>query len=276
MRNIFVFLWRYNFFLFFVILEIVAFSLIVRNNFYQKSLFFNSSNFVFSNILNLSNSVTQYFTLKSINEQLVKENAFLKSLHRSSYIISVDTITIASDSLFMRKFSYVPAKIVNNSFNRVNNYITINAGSKNNIKSGMGVLSPKGVAGIVKDVSNNFAAVYSVLHSNMKISGKLKNTSIVGTVIWNQKHHKYASFIDIAKYHQIEIGDTIVTSGFSKIFPEGIPIGFVSSYSYAQTGDFYDIKIELATDFSNIEYVYVVVNHIYQEQEVLELMLENE
>lgn len=254
----------------------ICFVFIFRHNFYQRTVIFNSSNSISGSILKTVNSVQDYLYLKEINQQLLEENALLKSMHKSSFIISDRNILIENDSLFQRKFSYIPAKVVNNTVNRVNNYLTLNIGRNQNIEPGMGVISPTGVVGIVKDVSDNFASVYSVLHSDIKISGKLGTEEIIGTVIWPGKHYKYASLTDIARYHAIEKGDTVYTSGYSQIFPQGIPIGYIDSFSVNKAYDFYEIMIELATDFSKVNQVYVIVNHSYKEQSALEEDTQNE
>jgi len=274
MRSIWFFLWKYKIFIQFLILELICVILIIQHNFYHRTVFANSSNHISGYIYNTINSVQDYLYLRTINEELLKENAILKSMHSSSFIIESKK-QFDEDSL-KRKYSFLTGKVINSSINRTNNYLTLNVGSKHGVEKGMGVISPTGVAGIVKDVSENYASVFSILHRDIKVSGKIGNHNVVGTVEWGGENYKYADLKDIARYHEISQGDSVVTSGFSQIFPEGILIGVIDTIITNKANDFLDIRIELATDFSKISLVYIVRNHIYAEQEELERRSQNE
>ncbi len=221
-------------------------------------------------------SVKDYFYLREINRQLVEENAILKSYHKSSFVFDDRNSFVRNDTTYDRKFTYIPAKVVNNSIYRPNNYLTLNIGSDQGVQPGMGVISPAGVVGIVKDVSANFSSVYSLLHSDSKISGNVGNDQVVGTILWTGEHYRRAELRDIAKHHQIEKGDTVFTSSFSQIFPPNIPIGFINSFEVNKAYDFYEIDIDLATDFSKVSEVYVIIAHKSEEQLKLEGESQNE
>ncbi len=276
MQNILNFIIRNNFVLLFLLLEFLSFSLIVRTNFYQKSVVFNSSNTVAGFFLNSITSVNDYFYLKEINRQLVQENAYLKSMHKSSFVFDSRDRFVHKDIVYNRRYTYLPAVVINNSIGRVNNYLTLNVGSNHGVKSGMGVVSPLGVVGIVKQVSTNYSSVYSVLHSDTKISAKTGTEEIIGTVIWSGKNYRKAELKDIARHHTIEIGDSVFTSNFSRIFPSGILIGTISLFNINKGYDFYEIEIDLAVDFSRISEVYVIIQHISEEQLILEEETQNE
>lgn len=276
MQNVFRFFLRNFYFILFLFLEFLSLTLIVRHNFYQKSVIFNSANALSGNILGTFTTVRDYFYLREINKQLAEENAKLKSYHKSSFVIDDRTTFVYNDTLYDRKFTYLPAKVVNNSIHRPNNYLTLNVGSKRGVQPGMGVVSPVGVVGIVKDVSENFSTVYSMLHSDSKISGKVGTDEIIGTVIWQGEHYRRAELTDIARHHQIEKGDTVFTSSFSQIFPANVPIGYISSFTVNKAYDFYEIKLDLATDFSKVSEVYVIISHKSAEQLKLERESQNE
>lgn len=276
MQNIFNFLWRNIYFILFLFLEILSFSLILRSNFYQKSVFFNSSNAFTGRIVQTFSLFTDYLHLKEVNRQLTEENATLKSYHKSSFVYDDRKIFIYKDTLYQRKYTYLPAKVINNSIHRPDNYLTLNVGSKHGVQPGMGVVAPSGVVGIVKDVSPHYASVYSILNSESKISGKVGADEIIGTVEWPGRHYRFADLKDIARHYKIENGDTVFTSSFSQIFPANIPIGYISDFSENKAYDFYQIRIELATDFSKISDVYVVVTYKSEEQLQLEKISQNE
>jgi len=244
--------------------------MIIRHNFYQKSVFFNSSNKVTATFLNVFSSVRDYFHLSEINRQLAEENALLKSMHVSSFITDSRNTFYRNDTLYERRFAYLPAKVVNNTIHRPDNYLTLNKGSKDGVKPGMGVISPQGVVGIVKDVSPNFSTVYSVLHSQSKISGSVGSDEVIGTVVWPGKEYRRAVMNDISRHNTIHQGDTVLTSSFSQLFPGGVHIGYIESFSVNTAYDFYEINIILAVDFSKVSEVYLIISETNEEQTELE------
>ena len=269
------FLKYYNTFLFFF-LEVIAFILIINTNFYQQSAFFTASNSFTGNIYSLYNGITDYLSLKTTNKILSDENALLLNKQKSSFIKTDNKLFVVNDTLYQQEYTYVSAKVISNSVNRVNNYLTLNMGAKQGIKKNMGVISSQGVVGIVKDVSDNFCTVSSVLHSKSKISAKLKKGNNVGTIEWNGNDYKIVTMKDVPTHAKISIGDTVISSGYSLMFPEGILIGTVYSYDVNKGKDFYEIKIKLFNDFNNISYVYIVKNLMKDELTELEKRSQNE
>jgi rod shape-determining protein MreC len=252
------FIRRISTFLIFLILEIVAFIIIVNHGVIQKSVVQNSvSNFTSFLYARISN-VTDYFSLKDINEDLAKKNADLQRrvsnlediISRENYQSTLYEDTIAK---------IIPAKVINQSIDKINNYLIINKGKKDGVAEGMGVINTEGVVGVVQSVSSNYAVVISILSSKLKISGKFKKSGYLCSVFWNGKSPYTGNVSDIPEHITATAGDTILTSGYSSIFPENIMIGKVKVVSLNASTAWNDLEIEYATDFMSILYVNVSV-----------------
>ncbi len=276
MRNLFTFLWRHNFFLLFILLEAIAITLTIQNNYYQKTSFINSTNTFMANILNINRNIYEYFSLKKNNNTLSEENAKLHSKSIKNFINLNNKIFYITDTLYRQKYQYISAKIISNSVNKRNNYITLNKGRDNGIKNGMAVISPNGIAGIVKDVSKHFSSVISVLHKQAKISAKIKKNGYTGTILWNGINYKIGTLKDIPTHVKLSTGDTVITSGYSSIFPEGILIGTIIDYKKEQGSNFYTIYLKFSEDYNKISYVYVINNLLKEEQKKLETISQND
>lgn len=270
MRNLFNFITRHYFFFLFALLQVISVMLIVQNNTYHRSFFINSSNFIAGNIYNFRENIAQYFSLKAVNEQLLEENTRLRNQLPGNYLKTDQNIFTFRDTLHQRQFSYINARIINNSVRNRNNHITIDKGRMHGIKPDMGVIGPMGVVGIVKDVSPNFSSIISLLHSDMQISAKIKKNNHLGTIIWEGFDHRKVSMLYIPPHVQLERGDTIITSGFSQLFPEGIPIGVIDEFEIRRGDNFYTISVELFMDFNNIQFVQIVQNIFREELEEVE------
>ncbi|MFO7869510.1 MAG: rod shape-determining protein MreC [Bacteroidales bacterium] len=270
MRNLFVFFIRNHFFLLFLILEIIAINLIITYNTPQQAQFNLFSNTIYSHLHTIHNSVTKYFNLKEINKQLAQENAKLREkLPESMYSNTIDPQTIR-DKTHTQQYEFIPAEVINNSIHKPHNYIIINKGSRHGIHKNMGVISPQGITGIVISTSQNFSKILTILSSNLKISGQLQNTNFYGSVHWDGKHYRKALLTEIPVHAPVQKGDTVITNSFSNIYPTDINIGVVSSVKKTENDNFYDIEIELSTDFKNLEHVYVVLDLMKTERELLE------
>ncbi len=270
MRNLVKFIIRYHLTLLFIILETFSFYLTIQNNFYQRASFLNSSAEISGNVFSLYSSVKEYFNIKNENEKLAIENTELRKLLKNNFIDNRLSINHVYDSLYKQKFDYVSAKVVNNSVFQQTNYITLNKGKKQGIKPDMGVINSQGIIGIVKDVTLNFSIVIPAININAHISAKIKKSDYFGTLSWDGIDYRYASLNEIPFHIKIAKGDTIVTSGYSSIFPEGIMIGIIKDFNFNEGNDFYNIKIALSTDFFNINHVNVVSNLLKDEQKNLE------
>ncbi len=276
MRNLILFIWKHSFVFSFLLLETICFYLVVQNNNFQKASFINSANGVVVGVLETEKNVEDYFYLKNDNENLLKENAELRSRSTASFSMIVNDSYSVNDTTYNQKYTYTSCKVVNNSINRRNNYLTLNKGAKQGIKHDMAVITSTGVVGVVKDVSENFCTVMSLLHSKSTISSKIKKNGFFGPLTWEGENFSYATLNDIPSHVQLVKGDTIVTSAYSLAFPENIMIGTVESLERKPGAIFFTVKIKLSTDFKKLNYVYVVNNLQKLEQEELEKRSEND
>jgi rod shape-determining protein MreC len=269
MQRLFDFLYSYRAFLFFVLLETISGWLIVKNNNYQSSAFFNSSNSYAASILKTRTDVDAYFHLKEVNEQMAQENARLNNaltIEKQKKNVCVEN---RSDSLKIHQFKFIAAKVINVSLRRANNYLTINKGTADSVGEFMGVVSPQGLVGRVKKSSEHFSTVISLLHDRMYISSKVKTKNIDGTIEWDGRNPRVVSLSHVPVHHTVSAGDTIITSGYNSIYPEGIMIGIVQKAQVNERAE-YEIDVLLSTDFSTLTYVYVIDNKLKPEIDSLE------
>jgi rod shape-determining protein MreC len=220
--------------------------------------------------------IHSYFHLKEINQQLSEENARLNNALReniaapdSTKKFVIDTTTIDSLRRY-RKFSYLPAAVVGNTVTFQNNYLTLERGAKQGVKKGMAVVSPQGIAGVVLDVSENYCRVMSLLHRNSKVSAMLKRDNNFGSVEWDGKDPSFLTLRNISKGAKVAKGDTVVTSTYSANFPPNIMIGTVDAITSDPASNFYTLKIKTATNFFTIQYVNIIANARFTEQNLLE------
>ena len=269
MKEIIKLILKYHFTIIFILLEIVSFSLIIRHNEYQRAIFSESASTLFGNISSTVTSIKDYFRLKAINESLAKENILLKN-RLEAYEFLQDTIihrTVVEGSIPV--YEYIGAKQVNATYNRMKNYITLNRGRKNGLQKEMAVCTPEGIVGLIQDLSDHFAVVIPLINVDARISAKIKKNNYYGSLQWDGNDYSYSYLNDIPYHVEVNAGDTIVTSGLSKIFPEGIVVGYVESVDKV-TANFLKIKVKLAVDFKRINHVYVILNNKKNEQTSLE------
>lgn len=271
MQALFLLIYRYRAFLFFLLLEGICGWLIVSNNSYQGALFFNSSNAFVAWVNTTATSVSDYFSLAESNQSLANENAQLKqrlALLESTLRNNIsDSVSISSEAT---QFEFFKAQIVNNSTQRMTNMITINKGAKHGVYKDMGIMGPEGIVGKVKDVSENFATVYSLLHVNLMTSVQLKSTGNFGTLQWDGVDQEYSKLLYVPRHVNVLVGDTVVTSGFNTIYPQGLTVGTVETVSITANDAFHSIRVKLAIDFDKISFVYCITNNKKKEQEELE------
>jgi rod shape-determining protein MreC len=276
MRSLLRFLAKYHAVFLFVFLEVLSIMMIVRYNNYQHVKFLNSSNRITGSIYNGYWGIAQYFSLKQLNDELAEENAKLRSELMREELSKIGTDTPQQDSLYRQNFFFSTAKVINNSVNRVHNYILLNKGSRHGIKPDMGVVSSNGVVGVVTNVSKNYSTVISLLNNRLKISAKIKRNNYFGSLTWNGDDYRKAELDEIPFHVDVAKGDTIVTSGYSAIFPEGLMLGTVSDYSLQGGSNFYKITVNLSVDFKNLVYVDVIQNKTRKEILKLESTDEND
>lgn len=269
MRNLINFLIKYNYWLVFLGLELICFVLMFRFNRYQGSVFFTSVNELAASVYETTSSVSSYFNLRSENEKLMDRNiqlqAELAGLKTIVAELGKDTV-----SLLPSQYQTFKARVINNSINKDDNYITLDKGAEDGIAPDMGVIGAGGVVGIVYLVSENRSLVVSVLNSKASISCKVRGSNYFGNLKWTGGDSKVATLFDMPNHAEVAEGDTIVTSGFSSVFPEGLPLGTVKSVANNNDGLSYIVKVDLSTDFGNISDVRVFRNNMGEEQTNLE------
>lgn len=260
MNNLLLFIIRYSAFLLFVFLEIVALVLIVRYNEDQRAIFLNSSSVFSGKLYKMADKAYEYNNLRVISDSLAKENARLKSevfnLERSIHHFSTSEQPI--DSCILQTFRIVDARVINNSINLRNNHFTIDKGKQDSIRTGMGVISPHGIAGIIDQVGEQYATAISILHSAARISASIKRNHYFGSLVWKEIDPRHMILEAIPRQADILIGDTIVTSGYSFIYPKGIFIGTVERFWTEGGSNYYTIEVKLHEDIARLDQVYVV------------------
>lgn len=269
MRNLWLFISKYNAFFFLIIFFTISLILLIRNNSYQHASVWNSSNQIVGSTYEQINELSNYLSLAKTNDSLAAENARLKNQLKSSfYNDSIIQISV-KDSILKQQYTYVIARVINNSVHQKNNYITINRGKKHGLKKGMGVISAKGVVGIVLNVSENFATIRSLLHTETKISASVDGN--IGSLVWGDGNYdpRFALLKDIQSHLIIKSGAKVVTSEFS-LFPQETEIGYVTNTGTKNGDSSLKIEVRLSTDFAKLQYVYVIINQLSEEQLSLE------
>jgi rod shape-determining protein MreC len=270
MERLFLFFYQYRAFFTFLVLELICAWLIIENNQYQGARFFNSSNSAVASLNTFSQGVREYFLLRNINSTLAEENAYLRSrLEQYAQLQNVTHPHVITDSAAIEQFDFVSAKVINNSVNRATNYLTINKGSLDSIAPGMGVISPLGVVGKVKNVSNHFSVVTSILHKDVRVSVVLKRTRDFGSAHWDGIDPDFMKLDFIPRHVKPLKGDTVITSGYSSVYPEGIMVGVIEDIKTNERL-YYDLTIKLSQDFRKLSYVEVVRSNLKQELDSLE------
>ena len=260
MQNLIVFLWRHNFLFIFLLLEALSLLLVVNNNYYQRRVMINTTNDITGTILSSVDEITAYIALKNANQILSEENARLSNRLPSAFMRTDTAQFFVGDSLFRQQYQYESATVISNSVNRSYNYMKINKGRRHGLRPDMAVLAPNGVAGQIIEVSQNFSSVMSMLNSNTRINAKLKNSKQTGSLSWPGHNYRLGKLVDIPSHVSIHLGDTVVTSGYSHIFPEGQMLGTVQEFSPAPGDNFWEVKIRFSVDYNSLQYVYVVKN----------------
>ncbi|GAB2984823.1 rod shape-determining protein MreC [Mucilaginibacter puniceus] len=271
MRNLLIFITKYNAFFLFLIFEISALVIYIKYNSFQKATFINSTNQVSATLYAQVSELDSYLSLRQVNDSLVVENARLRTQLKSSFLVDTVTKIPVIDSTYKQQYTYIPAKVISNSVNMRNNYLTINMGSKAGIKKGMGVISRTGVVGKVLVVSEHFSLVQSLLHKETIISAMIARTKDQGSFKWGDDLDPHTGLLyDVSNSAQPKLGDLVVTSEAS-LFPAGQAIGRISNLHSKKGGGFFlNMDVTLAVDFSKLQYVNVIYNKLALEQLELE------
>lgn len=263
--------YRHHVIILFLILEIIAFIFVFSYNTFQKASYLNSANQISGIIYERYNSVINYFSLSSVNRELAEENARL----RKAFIgVGTDSLElqefITGQNGFQGEFDFIAARVINNSVHKQHNYITLDKGSTHGVRPDMGIATVNGVVGVVINVSESFSRAISLLNLRWNVSARLKRNNYFGSLSWDGKDYLHAQLNEIPFHVDLEIGDTIITSGFSSIFPEGIMLGEVESFSKEGGDNFYNIRVKLFVDFKSLVYVEIIESKKRNEIETLE------
>ena len=273
------FLVRFSSWFLFVVYLIAGFVLLFSGNPFQHHVYLTSANRISSGLYSTANSVSSYFFLKEINEDLQRRNSDLElEIYRLNDVIRhyreqayADTMSVDSA---LSRYHFVIAHVINNSINRAHNYITIDKGSLDGIMPEMGVMDQNGIVGIVNVVSDHTARLISVLNPYLRLSCKVKGHAQVGSLVWDGKDPSEAMLEELPKHSEFTPGDTIVTSGYSSVFPEGVPVGTVMSSTRDIEDNFYTLRVKLFTDFSTLSTVRVIRDNMREELSAVEKELE--
>ncbi|MGY0040385.1 rod shape-determining protein MreC [Pedobacter sp. NJ-S-72] len=262
MRNLWIFINRYNAFFLFVIFFTIGLILTVKNNAYQRSVTLNSTNEVVGHAYEKLNVFKKYMNLGTVNDSLAFENARLHTALLALKNIDSAKNTVVKDTATHVQYTYLAARVIKNSITLRNNVITINKGALDGIESGMAVISAgRGVVGIIRDVSPHLATIESLLNKDAKISVSIKSTKALGSLVWGDRNSDYrtAYIKDVPNHFKVKLKDTVITSGFGS-FPPGIQVGTISNRGISTGDNFLTIQINLFNDFSTLQYVYVKIN----------------
>lgn len=278
MYNLVKFIIKYHFVILFVFLELIASFIIFNNNKYHKVKYLNTSNFITGGVYSFQSNIGDYFKLKEINAALAEENAQLRQeITQINYIeiptLYYDTLFVV-DSLIVdtiNSLNYLPAKVINNSINKQFNALFINKGKKDGFCPDMGIVNKDGVVGVVRNVSNNYANIIPIINLEFNINAKIKDSGFFGNLSWDGRNPSYAQLSDIPNHIIPNIGDTIVTSGYSQIFDEGHIIGFIEEVKTVPGKSFIKVEVKLAVEFGNLNFVYGIQNNIKNDLDSLQI-----
>lgn len=278
MRNFIYFLVNHSTTLLFIALEVICAIAIVSYNDYQRSAFMSSSNALAGGIYNTQDAISKYFSLDDENRALARENIQLRNriaqLEKGLHSFSDSVRTIIEDE--KPRYIYRSAHVINSTVNRSRNYLTIDEGTKHGIMPDMVAINDLGVVGIVTAASENYATILPIINTSFHLSVKVASSQFKGQMIWNGVSPDYAHMIDVPEHAVVAVGDTIVTSGSSSYFSEGLNVGIVEEIENDKNGGFFRLKVNLAVDFHSIYDVEIIENLELKEQQELENLNEND
>jgi rod shape-determining protein MreC len=273
MRNLLNFLAKYNNLIIFLILEGIAIYLLSTGNSYHNTRIVRGVRGITRGLEQRITNTKSYFRLREVNQELTSENIRLKNMIER--LTKKDTILFFSvtDTIYRQQYRYSTARVIDNSVNRQKNFFTVNKGKNQGFSVDMAVTSDDGAAGVIVGCSDNFSVVMSLLNLDFRLSARIKSNRYFGSLSWDGHNCTHAVLSEIPQHVPVSVGDTIETTGFSAVFPEGIIIGTVSNFE-KPGGDFYIIGVDLKTDFRKLYYVNVIGNLMKTEQVELENSLQ--
>jgi|SRR6185312_11433004 len=270
MRNLLIFITKYNAFFLFLIFELTALIIYIKYNSFQKATFINSTSQVTGSLYTQINGFKDYLNLKEARDSLAKENAWLRAQLKTSFYKDTSAKHTVTDTNYKQQYTFIEAKVINNSTNRATNYITIDRGSRQGVAKGMGVICGQGLVGKVIFVGDHLSVVQSLLHKDSRFSAMLSQGKELGNIEWSDDLNPHKGILkDVSNNAVPKVGEAVVTSEYS-LFPAGISIGKISNLHSRTGGYTLNMEVALSVDFSKLQYVDVVVNKLAKEQGGLE------
>ncbi|GAA0872407.1 rod shape-determining protein MreC [Gangjinia marincola] len=264
MQQIIDFLIRYRNAVVYLLLLSLALFFTIQAHSYHQSKVISSTNSLTGGLLSWSNNLGDYFDLKDQNELLLNENKRLRN-QLSASKEKIKRITVTDSIPVDTTYRYRSAQVIANNYSLRDNYITLDKGNENGFSKDMGIISSKGIVGVVEDASERYSRVISILNSNLEINVGLKKSSHYGSMSWNGKDPNTIQLTDINRLAPVAKGDTIITAGKSLIFPKGIPVGTIKDYTLDQSQTYFLIEIRLFNDMTNLDQVYAI-EHLKKEE----------
>lgn len=270
MRNLIAFFKRFQIFLVFVLLQVVALSAYVRYSEFARLQVFSSASRINGGLYDIRYAVTQHFNLEKTNRKLEWENAQLREkLKLSNYKIDRELIQI-EDTNYHQQYLYMSATVINNTYDKRNNYMTIDIGKNHGIQKGWGVISSKGVVGIVHLVGESYSIVKTILSKNINVDVSMRDGGAFGLLKWDGINPKICQISGISNDISIKKFTKVITRGGSGIYPKGIPVGVITKRKSIEGKPLWDLQVRIAEDFRTIQHVYVIKNVMLDEMRELE------
>lgn len=275
MRNLINFLIKFQSWFVAALLVVLSCMLLFNNNPYHHHVYLTSAGSLTSGIYDATTSFTSYFSLKSINGDLQRQNAMLESevISLRNYISRLEEAVYADSVAVSQPLAgpnFIIATVVNNSIAKPFNYITIDKGSNDGVRPEMGVVDQNGIIGVVNVVGPHYSRIISLLNPKFRLSCKIKGSDVFGSLVWDGKNPEEAILEELPKHTVYQKGDTIITSGYSAVFPEGLPVGIVLSNDKNADDNFFTLRIKLLADFSQLSAVRLIDNPMLEEIQAIE------
>jgi rod shape-determining protein MreC len=270
MHNLRAFFRRFRVFLLFVLLQVFALSNYFSSLNFPRSQYLTTASAVAGSFLSIEYEFIKHWNLSSNNENLQKENIRLRKESPNSFIKLNNGIVKINDTLYKQQYDYLPAVVINSTYDKRNNYFTLNIGSAQGVKRGDGVFSDKGIVGVIHNTSANYAVVKSVLTADINLDVMIENSGAFGLLKWNGKNSRIGSIDGISNDIKIKKWSNVVTRGGSGIFPRGIMVGKISNLGTVEGKPLWDVSLLYSEDYRKIQNVYIVKNLFQEEQSILE------
>lgn len=266
MKTLIRFLQKHHFVLLFISLEIVSILLLSRSHSYHRAVLTHATNNITGKLYEWNNTMGSYLSLHKQNQMLQQQNAVLLE-ELNQYKTNSDYFDSMSQPAI---FEFIPARVISNTVHLRNNYFIINKGVSDGIRQDMGVISPEGIAGIIIGTSAHYSTALSLLHRYASLSVRLQNSGQLANLKWEGGSYTQGEIVDIPTHVQVNKGDTIVTSGHSFVFPEGMPVGIVEEFIPSTHGGLNSAYIRFSTDFNSLRQVYIIKNTHKEELDTIE------